>query len=82
MGPQFLSTMMQCSSMSRFSSSMRLCRSSALSNTTARPLCTSSSGVAALGLMMAPLGARLPRSTQMPALSLKGSAWVRMTCGL
>jgi hypothetical protein len=41
-------------------------------------LCTISAGVAALGLMTAPRGARLPRSTAMPALSLKGvaSGWI------
>ena len=35
-----------------------------LSNTTARPVCRMSDGLAAEGLMMAPAGARLPRSTE------------------
>ena len=37
------------------------------SNTTARPRCCSRCGEAAAGLMIAPSGARLPRSTAMPA---------------
>ena len=45
-----------------------------VSNTTARPRCVSSAGVAALGLMTAPRGARLPRSTAMPASALNGAA--------
>ena len=51
---------------------MRAWKSSMSSNTTARPVCTISAGVAALGLITAPRGARLPRSTAMPALSLNG----------
>src|SRR5258705_420748 len=43
--------------MSSFGSSMRSWKSSMLSNTTARPLCFISLGVAAEGLMMAPSGA-------------------------
>ena len=58
--------------MSSASSSMRVCRSSIDSNTTARPVCCSSSGDAADGLMTAPSGARLPRSTAMPASRLNG----------
>ena len=53
---------------------MRAWKSSMSSNTTARPRCTISAGVAALGLMIAPRGARLPRSTAMPALSLNGAS--------
>ena len=37
------------------------CRSSMVSNTTARPVCCIRSGEAAEGLMTAPSGARLPR---------------------
>ena len=57
---------------------MRVWKSSMFSNTTARPVCTISAGVAALGLITAPRGARLPRSTAMPALSLNGSSsgWI------
>ena len=44
------------------------------SNTTARPLCFISFGVAAEGFSTAPLGARLPRSTQMPPCGLNGFA--------
>jgi hypothetical protein len=51
------------------------------SNTTARPVCCISAGVAALGLITAPRGARLPRSTAMPALALKGLASGWMTSG-
>jgi hypothetical protein len=61
---------------------MRAWKSSESSNTTARPVCCIKAGVAALGLMTALLGARLPRSTAMPALALKGSAMVLMTAGL
>ena len=53
---------------------MRLCRSSTSSNTTARPLCFSSFGVAADGLITQPSGARLPRSTAMPPSGLNGFA--------
>ena len=35
------------------------------------PRCTNSSGVAAKALMMAPLGARLPFNTVIPALSVQ-----------
>src|SRR2546427_669913 len=42
------------------------------SNTTARPRCLISLGVAAEGLMIAPSGHRLPRSTAMPEFFLKG----------
>ena len=65
--------------MSSASSSMRAWKSSAFSNTTARPRCTISAGVAALGLMTAPRGARLPRSTAMPALALNGASIGLMT---
>src|SRR5437879_13270466 len=58
--------------MASFGSSMRLWKSSMFSNTTARPLCFMSLGVAAEGLMMAPSGQRLPRSTAMPEFFLKG----------
>ena len=61
---------------------MRAWKSSAFSNTTARPLCVIKAGVAALGLMTAPRGARLPRSTAMPALSLNGVRSGRITSGL
>jgi len=40
-----------------------------------------SAGVAALGLMTAPRGAKLPRKMAMPAFSLKGAAKVLMTRG-
>ena len=73
LGPQFFSTSTQVSSTSKFSSSIRAWKSSMFSNTTARPVCTINSGEAALGLMTAPRSAKLPRSTAMPALSLKGS---------
>ena len=58
---------------------MRLWKSSLFSNTTARPRCIISAGVAALGLMTAPRGARLPRSTAMPALALNGASSGLMT---
>jgi len=51
---------------------MRLWKSSMFSNTTARPLCFISLGVAAEGLMIAPSGQRLPRSTAIPEFFLKG----------
>jgi len=60
---------------------MRLWKSSLSSNTTARPLCTINAGVAALGLITAPRGDRLPRSTAMPACALNGCAIVLMTRG-
>src|SRR5678815_5989489 len=41
-------------------------------NTTARPLCFINFGVAADGLMIAPSGHRLPRSTAMPVFFLNG----------
>src|SRR3977135_782430 len=63
---------MQFSSMSSLGSSMRRWKSSMLSNTTARARCCISFGVAAEGLMMAPSGQRLPRSTAMPASFLNG----------
>ena len=44
------------------------------SNTTARPVCFSSVGVAADGFSTAPSGARLPRSTAMPPCGLNGVA--------
>ena len=52
------------------------------SNTTARPRCFSSSGVAADGLITAPSGARLPRSTAMPPCGLNGFASGVITRGL
>src|SRR5881392_1329074 len=58
--------------MSSSGSSMRRWKSSMLSNTTARARCVMSFGVAAEGLMMAPSGHRLPRSTAMPASFLNG----------
>ncbi|MNC85411.1 hypothetical protein D3C83_10080 [compost metagenome] len=51
---------------------MRLWKSSMFSNTTARPRCFMSFGVAAEGLMIAPPGHRLPRSTAMPVFFLNG----------
>ncbi len=51
---------------------MRLWKSSMFSNTTARPRCFISLGVAAEGLMMAPSGHRLPRSTAIPEFFLNG----------
>src|SRR3989441_7547053 len=63
---------MQFSSMSSLGSSMRRWKSSMFSNTTARARCVTSFGVAAEGLMMAPSGQRLPRSTAMPASFLNG----------
>jgi hypothetical protein len=53
--------------------------SSLSSNTTARPVCLSSAGVAADGLITAPSGLRLPRSTAMPAWGLNGSSNAWMT---
>ena len=50
-----------------------------LSNTTARPRCCISAGVAADGLMIAPRGARLPRSTAMPPLARSGASNGMMT---
>ena len=70
---------MQFSSMSRLSSSIFALKSSMVSNTTARPRCLSSLGVAADGLMTAPSGARLPRRTAMPAFALNGSSNALMT---
>ena len=52
------------------------------SNTTARPLCFSSFGVAADGFSTQPLGARLPRSTAMPPCGLNGLASGVMTFSL
>ena len=49
------------------------------SNTTARPLCFISVGVAADGFSTAPFGARLPRSTAMPPSGLNGFASGVMT---
>ena len=49
------------------------------SNTIARPVCCISAGVAALGLMTAPRGARLPLNTAMPALALNGASKGLMT---
>src|SRR5216683_2146850 len=63
---------MQFSSMSSLGSSMRRWKSSMFSNTTARARWCMSLGVAAEGLMMAPSGQRLPRSTAMPASFLNG----------
>ena len=51
----------------------------AYSNTTARPSCFISFGVAADCLMIAPRGARLPRSTAMPPCGLIGFARGRIT---
>ena len=65
--------------MSRLSSSILAWNSSIESNTTARPRCFISAGVAALGLMIAPRGARLPRRTAMPALALNGASNGLMT---
>ncbi|KEH14906.1 hypothetical protein GY15_02085 [Delftia sp. 670] len=62
----FLSTRMSSAVTSRSSLSMRWARSAAFSKTTARPSCSMSRGWAADCLMMAPPGARLPRSTAMP----------------
>ena len=59
------------SSMSSASSSMRAWKSSMSSNTTARPRCCIRCGDAADGLITAPSGARLPRSTAMPAVWLE-----------
>ena len=53
---------------------MRAWKSSILSKTIARPRCCSRCGEAAAGLMMAPSGARLPRSTAMPPSASSGSA--------
>ena len=72
LGPQFLSTSTQDGSTSSFGSSMRRLRSSMSSNTTARPLCRMSFGVAAEGLNTAPSGARLPRRTAIPPCGLNG----------
>src|SRR6218665_198367 len=58
--------MMQFSSMSSAGSSMLRLEWSMSSNTTARPRCCISAGVAADGLMMAPAGARRPRRTPRP----------------
>src|SRR4026207_1120045 len=58
--------------MPSFASSMRLWKSSMFSNTTARPRCCMSLGVAAEGLMIAPSGHRVPRRTAVPACGLEG----------
>ena len=73
-GPHPRSTSTESASTSRSGSSMRACRSSMLSKTTARPRCCSRCGDAAAGLMMAPRGARLPRSTAMPAAGISGAS--------
>ena len=52
------------------------------SNTTARPVCCISFGVAADGFSTAPSGARLPRSTAMPPCGLSGFAERRITSSL
>ena len=72
LGPQFFSTMTLSASMASFGSSMRVWKSSMFSKTTALPLCFISLGVAAEGLMIAPSGQRLPRSTAIPVFFLKG----------
>ena len=58
----------------RYDQSIRACKSSMSSNTTARPLCFISFGVAAEGFSTEPFGARLPRSTAMPPCLLNGLA--------
>ena len=52
---------------------MRAWKSSMLSKTTARPRCRSRCGDAAAGLISAPSGARLPRSTAMPPSATSGA---------
>ena len=52
------------------------------SNTTARPLCFMSFGVAAEGFSTQPSGARLPRSTAMPPCGLNGLPSGVITAGL
>jgi hypothetical protein len=61
---------------------MRSFMSSMLSKTTARPVCLKRCGLAAEGLMTQPPGARLPRSTAMPACGLTGAAKGAMTSRL
>ena len=53
--------------------------SSIVSNTTARPSCVISFGVAADCLITAPRGAMLPRSTHIAPCALIGFFRVRMT---
>ena len=58
---------------------MRARMSSIESKTRAGPTCCSSAGVAAAGLMIAPRGARLPRSTAMPASAINGVSRGKIT---
>jgi hypothetical protein len=58
---------------------MRVWKSSMLSKTRARPRCCMRCGEAAAGLMMAPAGARLPRSTAMPPSVSRGWCRTRIT---
>jgi len=53
-----------------------------LRNTTARPVCFSSRGSIAAGLITAPSGARLPRSTARPSRSTSGLSRRRITSSL
>jgi len=61
---------------------MRARKSSMVSKTTALPRWLHSSGLAALGFITAPPGARLPRSTQMPLSGFTGASTLRMTSAL
>ena len=63
LGPIFLSTKMSSAVTSKSELSIRLAKSAASSNTTARPSCSMSFSFAADCLMMAPPGAKLPCNT-------------------
>src|SRR6187455_470324 len=73
-GPALRSTSTSSARTSRSGESIRVVMSSTESKTTARPVCCKSAGVAADCLMIAPRGARLPRSTAMLPLALRRAA--------
>ena len=78
-GPALRSTSTESAVTSRSGSSKRAIMSRMSSNTTAGPWCTSRAGVAALHLITAPLGARLPRTTARPCGGWNGASMVAMT---
>ena len=77
-GPALRSTSTLSASTSRWGSSMRADSSAWSSNTSARPLCLSSAGEAAEGLITAPSGARLPVNTARVLPSPMGLSMSRM----
>ena len=78
-GPAFRSTSTSSAVIASAGSSSRAFMSAGDSNTTARPVCTSSRGSAAVGLITQPSGARLPRSTKVPPAAETGSPRGRIT---